>query len=353
MNIALACEFVRDLPWSHSRWAPAIARALADRGHTLGVYADGVETPADFDHPRVTLHIRNPRWTIKKRKPLRYQRWAIERLRGAERSLSLTPLVPADLWLPLGPGSREQFRALIGERSLVVRAFESLQHRWLPAAIVAEHRALRLSASRGLDPAALTHAPSRPPENGERRDTDWRTLLGVEAGTPLLAMSVADGIHGRLRAVASAVARAKREPVLALLGTEWWTAAGAVESLPRERVRFVGTLSDPRSLLRACDAVLICAPAGPGSTGRLLMEALEAGAPVVASADAAGQRPGVVTVADPESQAAWLGAIDMATGTEHKDPGQPPRTLDDFIDDIERRLTSAERRPVESGRTAR
>lgn len=343
MNIALACEYVRDLPWSHSRWAPAIAIALARRGHTISVYADGVETPADFDHPRISLTIRNPRWTIKKRRPLRFQRWATQRLRGAERSLSLTHLAPADLWLPLGPGSREQFRALVGERSFVVRAFESLQHRWLPAALVAERRALRLSASRGLDPFALSHAPSRPPENGELRDTDWRALLGIEAQTPLLAMSVADGVNVRLRAVASAVARARRPPVLALLGTEWWTVAGAVGSLPRDRVRFVGMVSDPRSLFRACDAVLICGPAGPGSTGRLLMEALEAGAPVVASADAAGQRPGVLTVADPESQAAWLGAIDLATGTENKDPSQPPRTLDDFIKDIERRLSAKSR----------
>ncbi|TVS01264.1 MAG: hypothetical protein EA423_10190 [Phycisphaerales bacterium] len=346
MKIALACEYVRDLPWSHSRWAPAIAIALAERGHTIGVYADGVETPADFDHERITLCVRNPRWTIKKRCPLRYQRWASRRLSGAERSLSLTALVPADLWLPLGPGSRGQFRALVGDRSLIVRAFESLQHRWLLSAIVAERRALRVSAARGVDPVALSLAPCRQTENGTPNETDWRELLRIEAGRPLLALSVADGVHNRLRAVAAAVARARREPVLALLGTEWWSAAGAVESLPRERVRFVGMLTDPRSLLRACDGVLIVGPAGPGSTGRMLMEGLEAGAPVVASADAAGQRPGVFTVADPESQAAWLGAIDMATGAETKDPAQPPRTLDDFIDDIERRLQG-------SGRTKR
>ncbi|MCC5786773.1 MAG: hypothetical protein JJU33_08750 [Phycisphaerales bacterium] len=362
MKIALACEFVRDLPWSHSRWAPAIAIALAERGHTISVYADGVETPADFDYERVTLSVRNPRWTIKKRKPLRYQRWAMRSMGlmdQADTTLSLTPLVPADLWLPLGPGCREQFRAIVGERSLIVRAFETLQHRWLPGAIIAEHRALRLGGRRGIDPHAVTPAPPRPAQNPadetEQPTPDWRSLLHIAADTPLLVCSITESVPERLSVVAQAVSKADRAPVLVLLGSEWCSMHKLLDGagLARERVRCVGVASDPRPLLQCAAAALVVQPRGPGGTQRMLMEALESAPQVVAAADASGQAEGVHTVGDPSSVASWCAAINAAT--DPKAPRQPrtPRTLDDFIDDIERRLVNTERRLVSTERPKR
>lgn len=346
MNAALACEFVRDLPWSHSRWAPAIARALADRGHTISVYADGVETPADFAHPRITLKLRNPRWTIKKRKPLRYQRWAMRSMRvehASDATLSLTTLVPANLWIPLGPGPREQFRAIVGDRSPIVRAFESFQHRWLPGALLAERRALRLGGRRGDDPHAITPAPPRPapdPALQTEPPPDWRSLLHIAQDTPLLVCSITEHVPARLSVVAEAVAKADRAPVLVLLGSEWCSMHKRLDSagLARDRVRCVGVASDPRPLLRHAAAAIIVQPRGPGGTQRMLMEALESAPQVVAAADASGQAEGVHTVGDPSSVAAWRSAINAAT--DPKAPRQPrtPRTLDDFIDDIERRL---------------
>lgn len=397
MRVLLIAEYVRRLPWSPSLWAQDLARGLTGRRLDVDVLLDGCDDPSPIlalppaadrtDGPRgaITLTRRRPLRLPRQRHPLRFQRWAIEqaRRRAHDVSLSLTPLVPADLWAPIGPPSAAEFAALIRARPPATVAMESAQNPWILAALVGERRARALAARRDPPPRRATIGTPRAddrtvdlgfasrldplePAEHHRARARVRSLLGLDGNRVVLVLSAVHrgrpGLNEMLTALArvGSDARAARAspPALIVAGRD----THSLERLYRavgasELVHPVGTTASMREILCAADlAVAPFAARHREATGRFVADALRLGVPVIADRDAPGAglvRPTTFgtgplgAIVHERTPGAWARAIaDASDVTWRRDACEAARAVSDTLsmEGLLDRLTEALRR---------
>lgn len=340
MNLLLLADYAERHPWSPTAWAVDLAHALQARGHGVVVACDGADDPGDFAPMRVL--VRDERRTARHAHPLRFARWAgAVRARHEDRAcVSLTHFAPGDLWIPLGPPTIAALRAnLLLRRSSPGSMAAYLADRpWLAHAALAERRAGVAAARAGTLRGAL-NAPAGPLPDGrtglgfasrlpppeEERDARLRAhtrrTLGLHERDRVILLS---GIHldrGGLHEFLSGAAAAESRPVVVAPAYRGYRLHRAAERAGMaDRVRLVGATARMDALLAGADlaAAPFAAPAGI-TTGRFVCDAIRAGRPVLARADAPGaelvalapgDRPGAL-VNDPTPQG-WRGAIDAA-----------------------------------------
>lgn len=276
-RVVLISEFVRDLPWSRTRWTLALARAYADFGHEVIVLADGVDDPAPFEDLGVLLRLRRPERPSEDTTPRRFVAFAKEQLAALEpeHAISLTWLMPAAGWFPVEHTPWRRFRMLVGEGSPISLAFEAVQQRWLPTALLAARRA----RSEGPTPLGIGDlglaAIDSIPESDERLEARkrLRTAHGIAPHERMVLASLVQDRGPRTRCVID-WARVRNDRLL-VLASDWhsvrrdFAKAGLLE-----RVTPIGQTRAPWTALAAADALLVPQHIG---TGRLAALALVMG----------------------------------------------------------------------------
>ncbi len=317
MRILVIGEHLRRLPSSPSRWVPAIAHALARRGLRVTCAMDGADDPDAFAPLRLLVH--RPHRTYHGANPFPFRRWADDLQRSArfDAVLSLTRLVPARAWLPIGPTMTSFIVAMFRTQPIHSAAFELLHHPWVVHYALAEHlgrvgppparaAAPRLALGRH-DPRVTdtiglgvfsTLDPPDPDQQAALRDRVRASLAiprdailffasGVHAERPGLAPMLAGLVH---------VAREAPSLMLLLAGRRTHTLrTAALAHLDADRVRVVGETPRTDALLSACDAAVAPFAASPGAgTGRFVADAIRMGRPVLADP----RSPGAVLLSD-------------------------------------------------------
>ncbi|MEN0020912.1 MAG: hypothetical protein AAF747_08530 [Planctomycetota bacterium] len=279
-RVVLIAEFVRDLPWSRTRWAVALARAYKTLGHEVTLIADGVDDAHELELLGVTVRVRRPLRPSEDTQPARFARFATHELAAASAdvAISLTWLVPAAIWLPVEQAPWPRFRELVGEGSIVSLAFESVQQRWLPTAMLAAHRSKRSGATSiqttDLGLAAIDRVPAEQ-ERGAMR-AGLRESLGIQDDERIVLASL---VQQRPKRLADALAWADaNKGRLLVLANEWYSIRRAFERAHMvDRLITLGTTREPGAAVAACDGVLL---AGQLGTGRLAALAIAMGKPI-------------------------------------------------------------------------
>ncbi len=147
MKITILTEYVRGFVWSPTVWAADLARALARRGHSVTVACDGLEDPGMF--AGLGLAVRRPERTLRGSDPLGFLDWAnaYRGRSGGGATISLTPLAPGDLWMPLSASTLAELIPNLRTHTPVSALLEVLARPWLPIALLAESRAARAHAN--------------------------------------------------------------------------------------------------------------------------------------------------------------------------------------------------------------
>jgi len=298
MRVLLLCEHVSATRWSGSAWAEDLARGLCERGHSVVVACDGASDPTRI--APATILRRAERRRQEHRRPLAFARWAgLLVARGCQDvSLSLSPLVSADVWCPVEPGAAHYIDLMRRRNSLASMGMALTHTTWLPESISSEpsarrrgiHAPLGLASSRGglgyassLDPASAT--------DDLRART--RAMLGISESRRVLVMS---GVHhdrpgiDEMLAGLARLARDPGAPLLLVLGREGYSVhARARRAGCESLLRLLGGTSRIDAALAAADAALApLARADDASTGRFVSDCLRLGVPVIADADAPG-----------------------------------------------------------------
>jgi hypothetical protein len=255
-----------------------------------------------------------------------FRRW-VERTRPMvehDVSLSLTRLVSADVWAPVGPTSGRSFGVMVRSLSPISAGLEALHQPWLASAIMAERAAKRhangaVLAEIGADQptgvdlgfvSGLTR-----PTDGERDALrrEVRDRLGIGQDQPVLLMSCAHLDRPGLGPMLDALGRFRDDgPLLLVVGRRGWSISQAAAAHGCSgQVRHLGATGRMDAALSACDAAV--APfraAGNGTTGRFIADAVLMGVPVLADPLAPGarllrERPDAGEIVHGD----WLGAI--------------------------------------------
>ena len=289
-------------PASH---APALAEALLEAGHTVEVVTTADRTPAPRPYPL--------RWVARGRPaPLRHLavvREVRSAARGADRVYATTMVRRAALGAALArrplvvklvadeayererravrfAGTLEQFQTERGGlRVRLLRATRTAALRRASRVLVPSAYLRAIALGWGLDPARTTVVANPAPEIPVHPTRDEaRAALGIEG--------FALGVAGRLteqKALEDALAALARVPRVALLvlgdGPERAALERSAAQLDvSDRVRFLGagTRDDVIVLFRAVDAALLTS--AWENLPHTLLEALAAGAPVIATA---------------------------------------------------------------------
>ncbi len=306
MRVLIVTEYVRRFAWSLPRWSADLAAALRARGHDASVACDNVEDPSFFTG--VPLLVRRPHRTWRGADPAGFQSWAVDLSErgGFDATISLTPLVPGDLWAPVSLTSTALFGHLVRTHSPVSAAFEIAARPWLPLAALAEARARASSRPGGARPVmgrlgrlsgagaavplgfASRLEPFEEPARAAARHA-VRSLLGL---SPERAAIQVSAVHPHRRGFAEflsgfMLARADlgdHAPVLLVMGRRVIPVHRAAHRAGAARfVRFLGGTARPELAFGAAD--LAAAPwAAHGSigTGRFIADALRLGIPVTA-----------------------------------------------------------------------
>ena len=289
-------------PASH---APALAEALLEAGHTVEVVTTADRTPAPRPYPL--------RWVARGRPaPLRHLavvREVRSAARGADRVYATTMVRRAALGAALArrplvvklvadeayererragrfTGTLEQFQTeRRGLRVRFLRATRTAALRRASRVLVPSAYLRAIALGWGLDPARTTVVANPAPEVPVHPTRDEaRAALGIEG--------FALGVAGRLteqKALEDTLAALGRVPSVALLVLGDGPERAALERRGAElgvsdRVRFLGsgTRDDVIALFRAVDAALLTS--AWENLPHTLLEALAAGAPVIATA---------------------------------------------------------------------
>jgi len=289
-------------PASH---APALAEALLEAGHTVEVVTTADRTPAPRPYPL--------RWVARGRPaPLRHLavvREVRSAARGADRVYATTMVRRAALGAALArrplvvklvadeayererragrfAGTLEQFQAERGGlRVRLLRATRTAALRRASRVLVPSAYLRAIALGWGLDPARTTVVANPAPEVPVHPTRDEaRAALGIEG--------FALGVAGRLteqKALEDTLAALARVPRVALLVLGDGPERAALERRAAQldlsdRVRFLGagTRDDVMVLFRAVDAALLTS--AWENLPHTLLEALAAGAPVIATA---------------------------------------------------------------------
>lgn len=308
MKILILAEHVEPQPWSESRWALDLSRALIARGHELMLALDSIYDEADAPG---TLMVHRMRRRERERRPLGFARWAsgVRRIVPHEVSLSFSRLAAADVRLILGEPAMHSWWSNVRSRHPISAMFEAVQHPHLPGAMLAE----RLAASPGRSVRTLRiGGPAEPaPGSGmlgfasrlgtpdaaafEGLRLRTRAALGLSPERTAILISAVHperpGLGPMLEAFA-ALRQTRRElaPVLLVAGGSGYTVQRAAAALCADGgLRFLGATSRIDAAIAASD--LVAAPlAGrrEGETGRFIADALRLGRPVLASGAACG-----------------------------------------------------------------
>ena len=308
MKILMVVEYVRRFPWSGGRWAADLSLALRRRGHALTVACDGVEDAGLFG-PTPVL-VRRPKRTFRGSDPSGFQAWALDLARtgGFDATVSLTPLVPADLWMPVSYSSIALVGHLVRSHSLISAAMELAARPWLPAGVMTEARSrgswlpgrrvvrTHIGSLSGEAPVGYASRLEPMGEAGRARArAAVRDLLGLSPERPLLLASVVHPYRPGLDAFMRGLALTRHElrergPVLLFMGRRTYPAhRAALASGCGRYVRFLGGTARPELALAACDvAVAPFSGAGEIATGRFIADALRLSVPVLAHPRAPG-----------------------------------------------------------------
>ncbi|MDX2148889.1 MAG: glycosyltransferase [Planctomycetota bacterium] len=351
MQVLLVTEYVRRSSISISRWAVELAHGLRSRGHTVSVACDGLDDPATFEP--MELHVHRPRRSHLGANPFPFQDWVRmvrEKLRHVGRldlTVSLSPLVRGDLWLPVGPRAMDTITALVRTKKPLSAAMELVHVPWLPATSIAEMQArdhsgppgTRLSigpyrvsggvgggfgSGRAEQIIRLGYAsrlPAPDPEEQAALRSRTRELLGINPSRPVVLATAYNNERRGLQEFLEGFAQVRRErtfgiPIAILVGRAGATEqAAAIRAGCLDGVRLVGRTERIDALMAAAD--LVAAPLAARdlgiTTGRFICDALRCGRPVVALRRAPGSE-----LLDPS----WRGGDPVTPGwiIEHPDP---------------------------------
>lgn len=295
-RVVLISEFVRDLPWSRTRWTPALARVLTDLGHEVVVLADGVDDPATFADLGVTLRLRRSERASEDTTPRAFVAFARDQLAAIEpeHAISLTWLMPAAAWFPVEHTPWRRFRLLVGEGSPISLAFEAVQQRWLPTALLAARQARQ----RGPEPLTIDDlglaAVDSIPEFDERHEARarLREAHGIARHERVVLASLVQNRPERTRGV---IRWAQvRDDRLLILASDWHSIRkDFARANLLDRITPIGQTRAAWTALAAADALLVPSEIG---TGRLAALALVMGLCL----ESAGSMPPAVTRARSE-----------------------------------------------------
>lgn len=354
MELLLIGEYIRRTPTAVSAWVPDLARGLAARGHTITLAIDGTDDPAIFDGMRTLVH--RPMRHHLGADPFSFRAWAAG-LRGRggpiadaaiNAVLSLTPLVPGDVWLPLGPRAKDTVRALVRTLKPLSAAMELVHVPWLPANALAERLAMdeaRRQNSRELTIGPVpTHAGVVPLGYASRLEQPTaqaeaairarvREFLGINPHRPVIAASLLHAERGGMDAFFRGVSQVRQErthglPLVLVLGR----AGASVERSARsagclEAVRFLGQTHLIADILTASDLAASPLSGDPrAATGRFIADALRIGKPVIAvrgspgaellSMSAPGTQLSPGWIVDKPDAGAWVLGLNTALSKE-------------------------------------
>ena len=353
MRIAIVAEHVRRLPWHHGRWAIEIAKGLCERCEHIELICDAVADHSQLDSVKnLSIIERAPERSVRDRRPLRFQRWALDQLRAsdADGTISLTRLVPAGLWLPVDPPSWTSYKRSVLSLSPATTLLEASSRTWIVNAMRAERRAMSMARSNsvsfcqlgslpGPDSSIPTDSQPKPSPSSVRRlglastltpDPAYhqaryrlREKLDLAADRPVLLCSLIDRQVGVARALVQAIARSRRSagpPALLVLTRQPMRVhrlVSALGALPR--VRILGASSQMGAIISACDAVALPATGSRG-TARMIADAIAMHTPVIAAHGVAGAEiiepssfggPPIGCVLNDVTPGGWQSALDQ------------------------------------------
>lgn len=301
MRILVVADFVRPEPWRQERWTPAIVHALHRRGHDTSLACPGAHDPDEFSPSRVYLH--RPSSTRSQTRPLAFARWVRRLPVERDVTLSLSPFVAADVWMPLGPMPREILRWILRSPNVIRTGMELLSYPYLLSSALGQARAaaspiVRRRLSVGCAPpgfVSLGHASCIEPPPPEatldlRRRT--RSILRIDPADRVLALSGTHperpGMDEFFRAVESLDFRDAARLLITGRAPHTMERACARAGV-LDRTIIVGPTARMDAILAAAD-VAVCAgrARSPWTTARFAADALRMGIPVIARAGAPG-----------------------------------------------------------------
>lgn len=311
MKITILTDYVRGFVWSPTAWAADLGHALAARGHRVTVACDGLEDPSVFTG--LSLVVRRPERTLRGSDPLGFLDWSCElgKYVPADATISLTPLAPGDLWMPLSPSTLAELVPSLRAHTPVSALLEILARPWLPIALLAESRAHRgLHGRPAPFVAALGRLESRGgvhalgyasrfarPDTDRRRDLrdQTRRLLGISPDRPVVLLSAVHAKRPGLSTMLAGFASLRRNatpnaPLLLVMGRRaHHLHREAARADGVEGLRFLGGTARADAAFAAADLAVAPWSASMGSsTGRFIADALRLGVPVVAHRQAPG-----------------------------------------------------------------
>ncbi|HVU62983.1 MAG TPA: hypothetical protein VHC70_03335 [Phycisphaerales bacterium] len=409
MNVLIISGRTARQPWTSSALVAGICRALASRGHAVTLACQSLDDPAQFAscsarHEFDTFDQTATDW------PLMFAAWARRKQRtiAHDVSLSLSRTAGGDVWMPVEPGGR----------SWLARARRTLSVKSLAIALARNHGAIRswavdaafaaprvgdgslrrVIAVGATSTGEATRALHRVHGLGERvvkaepfgvvepppkqalahlRD-DARRSLAIPSERRVLLVSaplpVGSSIDGLIEAVRELGDHDQaRGPMLLVLARDCYALHARARRLGADRhVRITGLTERMDAALAAADAVALPHKAegglfASGATGRLGVDALRFGKPILALSGAGGYGlarlrapsqdfPGLVV--DYPTSAAWMRAIRQVgddgwlerTSAAARSLGEPMR-FERLVDRLENVLSeAAAERAAELGR---
>lgn len=346
MNITILTEYVRGFVWSPTAWTADLAHALAQRGHRVTVACDGLEEPAMF--AGIDLIVRRPHRTLRGSDPLGFHNWAAS-LRDAslnyraDATISLTPLAPGDLWMPLSTSTMAELAPMLRAHTPVSAVLEVLARPWLPAAFLAESRARRTHPSTRIL-AALGQLESRgqvralgfasrftphDPELRHRLRAQTRELLGISPDRPVVLLSAVHANRPGLSTLLAGFAGLRRRgavnpPLLLVMGRRAHHVHRAADraNCP-DGLRFLGGTARADAAFAAADLAVAPWSLSMGSpTGRFIADSLRLGVPVLAHRLA----PGAELI-----EPAHFGTPELGATLEHPTAHQWQESLGEYL----------------------
>lgn len=339
--------------WTHGALVARLTRALAERGREVTLLCDAAE---DVEMFGCHVRARRPFEHNQAEQPAATSRW-LARTAGSRNesarddlvTLSLTRLVPGEVWMPLDQSVEALLEDELASRSLLSRGMWLARH-WgaLAARAIEREAAQREGCVRrvlAFGPAAAATAARRwvrlggrvrdvgfaamvEPATGEREArlrAEVRARLHVNPSRRVVLVSLMrtagadwEAFLGAVARITAPEVRAGNAPVIVAMARDAYAMHEAACRAGCQRaLRIVGQTARVEALLAAADAAAAPLSARPdafraGATGRFVADAIRAGRPVLAAATASGadmlQHCGVETpglVVEPSAEA-WM-----------------------------------------------
>lgn len=318
MRVLLIAEYVRANPVTIGYWVIDLARALAARGHRLTVAIDGLEDAAPLtefgrgpipEGEPIDVLVHRPGRDHLGANPFTFQKWAMHTRDRITHDvcLSLTPLVPGDVWLPLGPQTWDSIKSVLMTQSPLSAVSEFVHRPWLPAMDIAERLADRSKVQRltfglsGIGYASRLDQPSEDHVADMRRMV--RRRLGIDESRSVVIASVLHAHRSGLKSFLGAFGHVVREtigpkPLALLIGRSGESIARYSDRFGvTEHVMQIGRTMRVMELIAASD--LVAAPLAAAkyaswglklsaTSGRFVADGLRVGRPVIALNRASG-----------------------------------------------------------------